>query len=75
VNSSQLDLWEVELQRLPWRGRSPRVLTRGGKALFLRRKPQKDVRFYAGPEQLDMFHAATRKAPWRYQGAPLLKGG
>jgi len=61
----------------PWAGRSPRVLTKGYIPLFLRRKPQKDERFFVDPEQLDLFRAAKR-GPRRSAGAPLLiplKGG
>jgi len=72
MNSTQLDLWEAELDALPWRGQSPRALTSAAKALFLRREPQKSERFFADPEQIDLFPAAMEKAPWIYQGAPLL---
>jgi len=75
MNSEQLDLWQAELDALPWQGRSPgemaRVLTEERIALFLRREPQKDDRFFVDPNQLEMWPAAT-KAPWIYQGAPLL---
>jgi len=57
---------------VPWGGASPRSLTRGRKALFLRRKPQKDERFFVDPEQYDLFRRRQRKAPWKYQGAPSL---
>ena len=67
----QLDLWESEVARLPWRGQSPRVLTRGFKALFLRREPQKDERFFADPRQLSLTLVAER-APLILSGAPLL---
>ncbi len=72
MKAMQLDLWEAEIDALPWRGVSPRGLTRGYLALFLRRKPQKDARFYLGPEQYK-FRLVGEKAPWKYQGAPLLK--
>ncbi len=68
----QLDLWQSQLESLPWMGRSPRELTRGSIALFLRREPQKDERFFVDPAQLDLFRAVKRKAPWKYQGAPFL---
>jgi len=71
MTSVQLDLFEDEVAVLPWRGQSPRVLTRGAKLLFLRRKPQKDERFFVGPDQLDLFHAAIR-GPHVYSGAPSL---
>ena len=70
--SDQLDLFEKELSRLPWRGRSPRSLTRGSKALFLRREPQKDASFVIGPEQLELFHVAKARPREISPGAPLL---
>ena len=72
MNSTQLELPFGEWLREPWDGRSPRVLTRGYKALFLRRKPQKDERFFVDPRQLELFDEPVEKAPWKYQGAPLL---
>ncbi len=72
MNSEQLDLFEGEVARLPWRGRSPRDLTRVGLGLFLRREPQKDDRFFVDPNQVEMFPVAMRKPP-EYQGAPLLR--
>jgi len=72
----QLDLWESEVSRMPWRGHSPRemTLTRSPEVLFLRQEPQKDDRFFVDPNQVDMWLPAE-KAPWVYQGAPLLLGG
>ena len=69
--SVQGDLF-VDVATLPWYGRSPRGLTRGAIALFSRREPQKPERFFVDPGQYDLFPAATIKAPWKYQGAPLL---
>ena len=69
--AKQLNLFE-DWVPLPWDGRSPRSLTRGAKALFLRRKPQKADRFFVDPDQLEVF-GRRKKAPWGYQGAPLLK--
>ncbi len=65
MNSSQLDLWQAELDALPWQGQSPRrVLTINQKGLFLRREPQKDDRFFVDENQVDLFLAAiTRRAP------------
>ena len=68
---AQLELWEAEINALPWRGRSPRGLTRVANALFLRREPQKDDRFVIDPDQLDLWLPA-KKAPREYRGAPLL---
>jgi len=67
----QLDLWQAELDALPWQGRAPRELTRGFIPLFLRREPQKDDRFFVDVNQVDLFHAAKKGAPGS-PGAPLL---
>ena len=72
MNSEQLDLWQAELDALPWQGRSPRSLTRGGIALFLRRELEKDDRFFVDPNQADLF-SSTTNAPRIYRGAPLFK--
>ena len=69
--SSQLDLWPSEVSRLPWGGLAPRDLTRGRTALFLRPEPQKDACDFLDPDQLE-FRPTGEKAPWIYQGAPLL---
>ncbi len=68
---AQLELWELEVARLPWRGQSPRVLTKGHLSLFLRREPQKDDRFFVDPNQYDLFLAAIPGRPL-YGGAPSL---
>ena len=70
--ATQLELPFEEWRREPWAGKSPRALTRGSLALFLRREPQKDERFFVDPDQLELWPVAD-KAPWKYQGAPLLK--
>jgi len=74
MNSDQLDLWPKEVSRIPWRAGGPRAyaLTKFPKVLFLRREPQKDVSEFADPDQYD-FWLRMRKAPWTYQGAPLLR--
>jgi len=71
MNSSQLDLFEAELAALPWRGVSPRVLTRGWNALFLQPEAQKNERFFVDPGQYDLWPSAKR-APRVYRGAPSL---
>lgn len=68
---TQLDLPFDEWQREPWGGKEPRVLTRGHSLLFLRREPGEDDRFVSDQSQIDMWKPAV-KAPWSYQGAPLL---
>jgi len=72
MNSTQLDLWEAELQALPWRGQSPRALTKCQKALFLRREPQNDDGFFTDTAQLDLFRAAKKRPRGISPGAPLL---
>ncbi len=74
MNSTQLELPFSEWQREPWGGRSPRGLTKVRKWLFLRREPQKDDRYVVDPNQYDLW-VPVKKAPWVYQGAPLLLGG
>jgi len=60
---------------VPWDGRSPRVLTRGRSALFLRREPPSHA-VYVDPEQLDFWRrrsqATQRKKPPPTVGAPSL---
>ena len=68
---AQLDLWQVELDALPWQGQSPRDLTKARKALFLEQARQKDDRLVVDPNQLDLWPSA-KKAPRIYRGAPLL---
>ena len=70
-SDGQVDLWESQLEALPWRGRSPRELTKSRIALFLRREPQKDDCFFVDPDQYDLFRAVIQGRP-RYGGAPLL---
>ena len=67
----QLTLFRCMFKGEPWEGRSPRALTRGYKALFLRREPQKSMSDLVSDDQLELWPAA-KKAPWVYQGAPLL---
>ena len=73
VNSTQLDLWQVELDALPWQGRSPRVLTRAYLGVILKPEAQKDDRFFVDPSQVDLFPAAIQELP-RYGGAPSIFG-
>ncbi len=68
----QLDLWEDDVRKMPWRGISPRELTKSRLALFLRREPQKACAIWIDPDQLELA-LPVPKAPWVYQGAPLLK--
>ncbi len=71
--STQLELaFDDVRRRIPWGGTYSRVLTRGSRLVFLRREPQKDDRYFVDPNQVDMWLPAE-KAPWVYQGAPLLK--
>ena len=68
----ELDLFAGE----PWRGRSPRGLTRVRISLFLRREPPSHE-VYLDPAQLDFWRrgskATTKKnAPGKQPGAPSL---
>ena len=71
--TAQLDLWQQELDALPWGGQSPRALTRVGSGLILKPEAQKSMSdLDLDPSQLELW-PANNNAPWRYQGAPLLK--
>ena len=69
----QLELFEGGLSRSrdPWGGRSPRALTRVALSLTLKAQAAKSVSGDGDPEQYDLW-LPIQKAPWRYQGAPLL---
>ena len=70
----QLELFlprEAGYVRVPWGGLSPRALTRGHGRFTLKAQAAKSVRDSADAEQLE-FWATGEKAPWVYQGAPLL---
>ena len=75
----QFDLWDgsglagLDLGRLPWRGMSPRGLTRVAAGLILKAQAAKSVSEFVDPAQYDLF-IPPKKAPWQYQGAPLLVG-
>ena len=62
-----------ELRRIPWGGRSPRALTRVALGLTLKAQAVKSVSDFVDPEQFDLW-LPMKKAPWNYQGAPLLLG-
>ena len=71
MKALQLDLFE-DVESLPWNGRSPRSLTRGSSALFLRREPQKDERFFVDPEQYDLWATGKKARRESSRRAPLL---
>ena len=70
-DGDQLDLWEAELVALPWKGQSPRALTRAANGLFLRQEPPKSMREFVDGDQLDLFDVANQRGPL-YEGAPSL---
>ncbi len=75
-NSMQLDLWGPEpgaVAQAPWGGRSPRVLTAAYVRFTLKAQAEKSMGDFVDPEQYD-FWMPIQKAPWIYQGAPLLLG-
>ena len=72
----QLELWGFLEEtgcssREPWGGRSPRALTRGYKRFILKAQAAKSMGDFVDPEQYDLW-LPIKKAPWIYQGAPLL---
>ena len=64
----------VGAARVPWAGRSPRALTRGYERFTLKAQADKSMGDGVDPEQYDLW-LPIKKAPWKYQGAPLLRGG
>ncbi len=75
--SEQLVLWahgSTEYPRVPWGGASPRVLTAAYERFILKPRAQKSVSdFVRSVDQFDLW-LPMEKAPWKYQGAPLLSG-
>ena len=61
------------LAREPWGGLSPRGLTRVALGGILKAQAEKSVSGLVIPGQLE-FWPSEEKAPWKYQGAPLLVG-
>ena len=60
--------------RIPWDGRSPRDLTRVRFSPIFKAQAEKSVSDFVSDEnQFDLW-LPMEKAPWIYQGAPLLKG-
>ena len=66
-----LALDDVRL-KTPWGGASPRELTAAYLRFTLKAQAAKSMSDFVDPEQCDLF--AQKKAPWIYQGAPLLGG-
>ena len=70
-------LLELDWGREPWQGRSPRLLTKAGLALFSRQKPPCHEVFF-DPEQLEFWPvdgATLREGPPPIRvGAPLVSG-
>ncbi len=64
----QLWLWPEE----PWEGRSPRALTAGYAHGILKAQAKKNVSGCDIDENQYDLWLPVKKAPWRYQGAPLL---
>ena len=67
----QLDFFE-DVMALPWYGRAPRDFTRVALSFIFKAQAAKDERFF-DVDQLPLFPRLVKKAPWTYQGAPLLK--
>ncbi len=58
--------------RIPWAGRSPRDLTRASSSVIFKARAEKSVSDFVDADQVDLWPTG-KKAPWVYQGAPLLK--
>ena len=76
--SDQLDLWDgtcvlgMDLSMLPWRGRSPRGLTRVALGIILKAQAGEErSNLYVDEDQIVLW-ADRLKGPFVYEGAPLL---
>ena len=67
-DSAQLDLWEADLRKMPWRGRSPRDLTRSRKALYLNREGQKAMVSMKDPRQLEFWPIDCQSREMEFRG-------
>ncbi len=72
----QLNLFDCTVGNLrgrldPWEGRSPRELTTAYKRFTLKTQGEKKLSGPKDSEQYDLW-LPIQKAPWKYQGAPLL---
>ena len=71
----QLELWAVReeygYREVPWRGLSPRALTRVALSGIFKAQAVKSMSDFVNPEQCDLW-LPRKKAPWKYQGASLL---
>jgi len=61
----------VDPARAPWGGKSPRVLTAAYVRFTLKAQAAKSTSVFVDAEQCDLW-LPGKKAPWKYQGAPLL---
>jgi len=61
----------LPITALPWGGRRPRGLTRVALSVILKAQAGKSVSGDGDPMQYDLW-LPMKKAPWIYQGAPLL---
>ena len=59
--------------RQPWGGRSPRALTRAYERFTLKAQAAKSVSGFESDENQYDLWLTIKKAPWNYQGAPLLQ--
>jgi len=75
TRGEQLSLFEGGLPalRIPWDGCSPRELTRAYNTFILKARAAKSTSAIIDPGQLELW-PINEKAPWKYRGAPLLKG-
>jgi len=68
-----LGLSDLEEARQPWGGRSPRGLTKAFRRFTLKAQAEKSVSDFVSDENQYDLWLPIKKAPWIYQGAPLLK--
>ncbi len=58
--------------RVPWKGLSPRVLTRSYERFTLKAQAEKSVSDFVDPEQYDLFDTRHNRGLRVYSGAPSL---
>ena len=63
----------IESGRLPWEGRSPRVLTAGFVRFTLKAQAAKSTSDFVSCDQLEMFREHQKRLPRGYGGAPSLR--
>ena len=62
----------LDAARVPWGGRSPRGLTRVQLSPIFKAQAEKSVSDFVSDENQYDLWLPIQRAPWKYQGAPLL---